>query len=275
MTSHAQIIDRRGTHFIGIAHGFHANFGGELRHFLTQIGQWLNELGHGFVAHFLRHQFANQFAKFLQTGTLIAQHLAAQQIERLNAIGAFVDHVDARITHVLLHAPLFDVAVATKHLLAQGGGLKTVVGQEGFDDGGQQRQNFSRVGAHFFVRMVQFFVEQQGTVASQRAAAFCVGLGRQQHAAYIGVNQNRIGGLGRRFDTREAAHLQTVFGIRQGVLVGHFGQAQRLVAHTQTGTVHHHKHGRQTFVGLTHHVTRSAIEHHLACGIAMDAHFVL
>ena len=81
MARHAQIIDRRCAHFIGIAHGLHANFGGELGHLLAQVGQRFGELGHGFVVHFLGDQFANQFAKFLQTGALIAQDLASQQIK--------------------------------------------------------------------------------------------------------------------------------------------------------------------------------------------------
>ena len=68
--------------------------------------------------------------------------------------------------------------------------------------------------------------------------------------------------------------MQAVFGIGQCVLISHFGQAQGLSAHAQACAVHHHKHGRQTLVGLAHHVTHSAIENHLASGVAMDAHFV-
>ena len=253
MTRHAQIINRRRAHFIGIAHGLHANFSGELRHLLAQVSQWFDELGHGFIAHFLGHQLANQLAKLLQTGTLIAQHFAAQQIKRLNAIGAFVDHVDAGIAHVLLHAPLFDVTMATKDLLAHGGGLKTVVSEEGFHDRRQQRQNFCGIGANLFVGVVQFFVDEQGAITGQGTTSFGIGLGSEQHAPHVGVNQNRIGWLGGRFHARQAAHLNAVFGIGQGVLIGHFGQAQRLIAHTQTRAVHHDKHGGQTFVGLPHH----------------------
>ena len=43
--------------------------------------------------------------------------LAADEIERLDAVGAFVDHRDARIAHELLHAVLGDIAVAAEHLL--------------------------------------------------------------------------------------------------------------------------------------------------------------
>jgi len=164
--------------------------------------------------------------------------------------------------------------MATKHLLAQGGGLITVVGQKGLHDGGQQCQNFCRVSPHLFIGVIQLFVDQQGTIAGQCSAAFGIGLGRQQHATDIGMNQDGICGLRRCFDTRQTAHLDAVFGIRQGILIGNLGQTQRLVTYTQTRAVHHHKHGGQTFVGQAHHVAYSAIEHHLASGIAMDAHLV-
>ena len=72
----------------------------------------------------------------------------------------------------------------------------------------------------------------------------------------------------------QAAHLQTVLGIGQRVLVGHFGQAQRLVAHAQTGCVHHHKHGLQALVGLAHHFAHSAVHHDLGGGVGLDAHLV-
>ena len=51
----------------------------------------------------------------------IGAELAADEIERLDAVGAFVDHGDARIAHELAHAMFFDVAVAAEDLLAIGG----------------------------------------------------------------------------------------------------------------------------------------------------------
>jgi len=81
-----------------------------------------DELGHLLVDAFFFHQLADQLAKLLQRGAVVAQHLAAQQVQRLDGVGAFVDHVDAGIAHILLHAPLFDEAVAAEHLHAGIGG---------------------------------------------------------------------------------------------------------------------------------------------------------
>ena len=226
MADHAQVIHSGSAHFVGIAHGFHAHFACELRELLAQIGQRLNELTHGFVGHFGLDELLNQFAEFFECGALVAQHFAAQQVERLDGVGAFVNHVDAGIAHILLHAPLLDVAVATKHLHAGRGGLPSVVGGEGFDNGREQGHDFGSLRTHGLVRVVELFVEQQRTVASQGAAAFGVGLGRHEHAAYIGVNDDRIGRFSGRFDAGERAHLHAVFGVGQCVLVSHFGQAQ-------------------------------------------------
>ena len=49
------------------------------------------------------------------------RQLAADEVERLDAVGALVEHGDARIAHELLHAVLGDVAVAAEHLLRQHG----------------------------------------------------------------------------------------------------------------------------------------------------------
>jgi hypothetical protein len=54
--------------------------------------------------------------------------LAADQVHRLNAVRAFVDHGDARIAHELLHAVLGDVAVAAPDLLHVGRDLEAKIG---------------------------------------------------------------------------------------------------------------------------------------------------
>ena len=61
------------------------------------------------------------------------RQLAADQIERLDAVGALVDHGDAGVAHELLHAVLGDVAVAAEHLLRQHRIGEALVGQHAFD----------------------------------------------------------------------------------------------------------------------------------------------
>ena len=59
--------------------------------------------------------------------------LAADEVERLDAVGAFVDHGDAGIAHELAHAVLFDVAVAAEHLLRHDGVVEALVGEHALD----------------------------------------------------------------------------------------------------------------------------------------------
>ena len=51
----------------------------------------------------------------------VLRQLAADEVERLDAVGALVDHGDAGIAHELLHAVFGDVAVAAEHLLRHDG----------------------------------------------------------------------------------------------------------------------------------------------------------
>jgi hypothetical protein len=73
--------------------------------------------------------------------------------------------------------------------------MKAVVGQEGLDDGREQRQHFVAVLAHLFVGVVVHLVQQHRAVDGQRAAAFGIGLGGQQHLAHVGVHDDRVGRL--------------------------------------------------------------------------------
>ncbi len=132
-----------------------------------------------------------------------------------------------------------------------------------------------RVLAHLLVGMVVLLVEQQRAVDGQRAAAFGVRLGGHQHLAHVGVHDDRVGFLVLGLHAGERAHLDAVLGVGQRVLVRHFGQAQRLVAHAQARGVHHHEHRGQALVGLADQRAGGAFEHDLRRGVAVDAHLVL
>ncbi|EWS64258.1 hypothetical protein Y695_02500 [Hydrogenophaga sp. T4] len=275
MTGHAQVVHRGGAHFVGVLQALEADLGGELGDLLAEHGQRVDELGHLLIDALFHHQRTDQLAEFLERGAVVAQHLTAQQVQALDGVGAFVDHVDAGIAHELLHAPFLDVAVAAKHLLALGGGVVAVVGQEGLGDGREHREHLVAVLAHFFVRVVVCFFQQHRAVDGQCAAAFGVGLGGEQHAAHVGVHDDRIGRLVLGLGAGQAAHLDAVLGVGQRVLVSHFSQTQRLVAHAQAGGVHHDEHGLHALVGLTHQGADGAVDHDLRGGVAVDAHLVL
>ena len=195
MAGNPQIVYCGSTNFIRILKTFKAQFSREFGHLFSQICQRVNELSHFFVHALLGNQRPNDLAKFFQCGAVIAQHLTAQQIQRLNGVGAFIGHVDAVVAHKLLHAPFFDVAMSAKYLHAGVGCRVTVVGDKRFDNRRQQGNDFTRILANFFIRMVKLFVEQQRAVNSQSTAAFCIGFGGQKHLADIRVHDDGVSGF--------------------------------------------------------------------------------
>src|SRR6185437_16320807 len=70
--------------------------------------------------------------------TAVLAELAADKVERLDTVGAFVYLRNARVAHELLHAMFGDVAVAAEYLLRQNRIGKTAIGKHAFDDWRQQ-----------------------------------------------------------------------------------------------------------------------------------------
>ena len=64
----------------------------------------------------------------------VLAELAADQVERLDAVGALVDLGDAGVADILLDAGLADVAVAAEHLHGEVRGGEAVIGEECLDD---------------------------------------------------------------------------------------------------------------------------------------------
>ena len=153
VAGHSQVVHRCSAHLVGVLHAFHADFHRELGHLLAQARHGSDEFFHAGVVRFFFGQLTNQLAKLAQRGALVAQNLAAQQVQRLDGVGALVNHVDAGVAHKLLHAPLFDKAVAAKHLQAARSGGPAVVGDERLDDGCEHGEHFTGFLAYFFVRV--------------------------------------------------------------------------------------------------------------------------
>ena len=72
------------------------------------------------------------------------RQLAPHQIQCLNAIGAFINHRNARIADILAHAPFFDIAVPTKDLLHIGADFIALIGAIAFDNWREQREQIIR-----------------------------------------------------------------------------------------------------------------------------------
>ena len=120
-----------------------------------------------------------------QRAAAVLAELAADQIERLDAVGAFVNLRDARVAHELLHAVLGDVAVAAEHLLRHHRVGEAGVGEHAFDD--RREQAHVIVGALAFLLILRAMgdVALEGGPQHQRARRLIEGADRHQRAAHV------------------------------------------------------------------------------------------
>ena len=213
ITAVHQVIQRRGAHLIGVLHRCHADFGGQLAPLLVQLIE-LRHIGLELCVLGIRGtELMHNLGKTAQQFALAAQHLTPQQIEGLDAVGAFIDRRNPRITCQLLHAPFTNVTVAAEDLHAVVGYLKARVGHEGFADGREERQQVFGVLALGGVAAQVRRVEQLRGEIGQCAVALVEGLHGQQHTPHVGVHDDRVGSFVRGFGAGQRAHLQAVVGV--------------------------------------------------------------
>ena len=119
------------------------------------------------------------------------RQLARDQVDRLDAVGAFVDRGDARIAIVLRGAGLLDVAHAAVHLHAERGDLVADVGRERLGDRREQRGAFVRGLARRVVRAALRAVERDGGGVADRARGARERAHGEQHALDVGMRDDR------------------------------------------------------------------------------------
>ena len=148
----AQVVDGGGADLVRVLERLHADLGGELGDLAAEVGERVDELLHRLVRCLPpRRRPRSSLPNFFSLAPLSREHLAAQQVERLDRVRALVDHVDARVANELLHSPFADVAVPAEHLQAVRGRDPGVVGEERLDDRRQQRD---QVGAFLLLFLV-------------------------------------------------------------------------------------------------------------------------
>ena len=121
------------------------------------------------------------------------------------------------------------------------------------------------------VRMALGGVHGAGHHISQRAHRLGLRLHQHQHAAHVGVVDDRHGFR----PAREFVALHAILRIGKRPLIGTLGNRHALHAHAETGRVHHDEHVRKPFVLFTHDITHGIVEHHHGRGARMDAQLVL
>ncbi|KPX00242.1 Uncharacterized protein ALO79_00245 [Pseudomonas syringae pv. castaneae] len=154
------------------------------------------------------------------------------------------------------------------------GGFKAHFGHEGLGNRRHERQQ--GVGGFLLLRVFAVLddIDLFGREVHHGTRAFGESLHGQQHAAHVWMDDDRVSGLVRCFRAGQRTHLQTVTGILQAALEGHFGMRQTLQRSAQTRGVHEREHAVQALVRRADQVAGSAVEVHHAGGVAVDAHLV-
>ena len=202
-----------------------------------------------------RLQFAVQRG---ERGAALHHHLAAQQVQRLDAVRAFVDHVQPVVAPELLDGKLARVAVAAQHLDGQRVGLQAPLRGPGLDHRREQLQQQCGVVLLRGVFGGALLVHQAGGVQGQAVGAFHIGFLRQQHASHIGVRHQRQRGRERVFVARYAA-LLPLAGVAQRGEVPAVAQHDGAHADADARLVHHVEHAGQALVRLAHQLADAGV----------------
>ncbi len=209
-----------------------------------------------------------------QQTPVILPHFAPHQIERLNAVGALINHRNSCVTRILFHAIFTDIAVPAMDLHRQIGNIKAHIGLIRLNHGGQQSHQIIRFLTFYGVRVLFGNIEIHANPIGEGARAFTKCLGCQQHFPHIWVHNNGVCGFIREFDPVERAHLQTVARIGEAVLPRYFSQPQTLHRNAKSRSIHHGKHGTKTFMGFTDQPADRIVKIHDAGGRCFNPHFV-
>jgi hypothetical protein len=200
-----------------------------------------------------------------------AQHLAAEQVERLDAVRALVDHRDARVAEELLDAGLAHIAVPAVDLDRLARAFERHARDEALDDRRQHREQRGRVIFRLGVGMVQRSVHLLSGVPDEDARTLDERLLSQQHAAHVGMADDRIGGALRRPRYVPAALARVGDrGLPAALALG-----EALQADPEARVVHHREHVPEAAVDLADQPAARAVEVHHAGRRAVDAELVL
>ncbi|MDT4813811.1 hypothetical protein FQZ97_468040 [compost metagenome] len=168
-------------------------------------------------------------------------------------MGALVDRVEAVVAVVLLDRVFAGVAVAAEDLDGQLVGLQAELRGPGLDDRGEQVEQLQRLLARAVVGQGLVVVDQARGVQAEVEGALDVGLLRQQHAAHVGVLDDRHLRRGWVLAVRQAA-LRALAGVFQGIEVAGVAEHDRGHADADARAVHHLEHVRQALVRLADQV---------------------
>ena len=131
----------------------------------------------------------------LRGAAAVARKLAADQIVRLDAGGAFVDRRDARIAHELRSTGLLDESDPAMHLNAERGYLDRIFGAPTLDHRNHQiGKGLMPLAASRAFGCRRAASNDDGDHDGERTHRFGLRLHEQQHAPHVGMPHDRHAG---------------------------------------------------------------------------------
>ena len=269
-----QVISRTRTCMIRVLEGvFHEPHGRFLK-LLPGHAEGRDDLGQRLVVLVGGDEVVHLLEEGEDRAAAIGGKLAAHKVQRLDAVGALIDHGNARIAHKLFSAPFPGVAGAAIDLLAFHRVGKALVGAIALEDGRHQAHEIIRLLTGFLILCLFGKVAPKRGPHQQRAGAFVEGAHIEQHAAHIRVHDDRVGRAVLVLRPGKRAALDALKREVAGVLVGDFRLGDALQADAEARFVHHGEHGAQALVLLTDEPALGAVIVHHAGGVAVDAHLL-
>src|SRR5215472_11126495 len=132
-TEQVHVVGRTRPGIVGFAERILGEPHGRLLEVPKRPLEWIDEGTERDVVGALLHVGLHLAEERRERAAAVLGELAADQVERLDAVRALVDHCDAGIAHELLYARFPDVAMTAEHLLGYHRIGEAAVGQHAFD----------------------------------------------------------------------------------------------------------------------------------------------
>ena len=133
-----QIVGRRRARIVGVRKAVLHQPHGRVLQLVLGVLQAGHEGGEAFVRCVLAHKGVDLGEEAHHRPAALGRELAADEVQRLHAVGALIDQADAHIAQVLRGGEVLGEARTAVHLHGVGADLKALVRQEGFHHGGQK-----------------------------------------------------------------------------------------------------------------------------------------
>ena len=213
--------------------------------------------------------------KAAQITAHVSRQLAPNEIQRLNAVRALVDHCNTGVTGILLNPVVPDVTMTAVNLNGHLCGVVTGFRKIGFHERCQQLNEIIRRLALLRIFGSVSNIDIAANPDRKRSTPLGKCTHRQQHAPDIRMNQQRVRRLVGVLGAAERAPLLAVFRILDGGLVGAFSQTEALDADAEACVIHHREHRPHPFVRFANEPSCYVLETHLAGSRGFNPHFVL